>query len=331
MITLLYFQPIPPVVLRAQAVKKELEETKTLTQKLSLRESDIKEQKRIIKLKQEELSEMIIRKDLAENKLGNVTKDYELVIDKLQRKLDEAQNTLQRKEKEFNDTLDHLQSDYDSLANEKGKLKEKLNLYNKKAQLENASKTPSTESGQQSLTTGSGASLPIVIKDSPFLLQEIKRLKQNLNYERQERRKHESASLKKQLDEMTPIPDMSRKTRDQTLAHLQQEMDILRKEMYHTLATPKLVDLTKRKAGVKPLLDSTSPLHQIKKENDRIEQLNVRAKELITKIVNEAVKRKSGGNIVADFSTFPTNQMAKVSRFLSLEQVNPVAAIGLRF
>ena len=37
-----------------------------------------------IKLKQEELSEMTIRKELAEKKLGNVNKDYELTIEKLQ-------------------------------------------------------------------------------------------------------------------------------------------------------------------------------------------------------------------------------------------------------
>lgn len=35
-------------------------------------------------MKQEELSEMVIRKDLAESKLGNVHKDYALNTEKLQ-------------------------------------------------------------------------------------------------------------------------------------------------------------------------------------------------------------------------------------------------------
>jgi hypothetical protein len=36
-----------------------------------------------LKLKQEEMSEITIRKELAEKKLGNVNKDYELTIEKL--------------------------------------------------------------------------------------------------------------------------------------------------------------------------------------------------------------------------------------------------------
>ena len=37
-----------------------------------------------MKLKQEEMSEVTIRKEMAEKKLGNVNKDYELTIEKLQ-------------------------------------------------------------------------------------------------------------------------------------------------------------------------------------------------------------------------------------------------------
>jgi len=37
-----------------------------------------------LKLKQEEMSEVTIRKEMAEKKLGNVNKDYELTIEKLQ-------------------------------------------------------------------------------------------------------------------------------------------------------------------------------------------------------------------------------------------------------
>jgi len=37
-----------------------------------------------LKLKQEEMSEVTVRKEMAEKKLGNVNKDYELTIEKLQ-------------------------------------------------------------------------------------------------------------------------------------------------------------------------------------------------------------------------------------------------------
>lgn len=116
-----------------------------LTSKLENKESDIKELRKLLKEKQEQLSEMTIRKELAEKKLGNVNKDYELTIEKLQRKLEEAHNNFKKKEKEFEETLDHLQTDIDSLENEKGEMKEKLKMYSKKAYLEGMSKSTSGE------------------------------------------------------------------------------------------------------------------------------------------------------------------------------------------
>lgn len=80
-------QVLPPIQLRAESVKKDLEQTKTLTSKLENKESDIKELRKLLKEKQELLSEMTIRKELAEKKLGNVNKDYELTIEKIAEKI----------------------------------------------------------------------------------------------------------------------------------------------------------------------------------------------------------------------------------------------------
>ena len=52
---------------------------------------------------------MQIRKDKAEKKLLDSTRDSELVREKLQRKLDDALAMLKRKEKEFDETLNHFQ------------------------------------------------------------------------------------------------------------------------------------------------------------------------------------------------------------------------------
>ena len=65
--------------------------------------------KKLLKTKQEELSEMQVRKDMVEKKLSDSSKDSDLMIEKLQRKLDDAQRDLRRKEKEFEETMDHLQ------------------------------------------------------------------------------------------------------------------------------------------------------------------------------------------------------------------------------
>ncbi|CAK1556045.1 unnamed protein product [Leptosia nina] len=124
-------KPTPPIVLRAQHVKKQLEETKTLTIRLENKEADIKELRKMLKTKQEELSEMQIRRELGERKLRAVADDAELKAQEMQRKLEDVTNQLKRKEKEFEETMDHLQQDIDSLESERGALRDKLKMYAK--------------------------------------------------------------------------------------------------------------------------------------------------------------------------------------------------------
>ncbi|CAH2062374.1 unnamed protein product, partial [Iphiclides podalirius] len=135
-------KPVPPVVLRAQLVKKQLEETKTLTIKLENKEADIKELKKALKAKHEELSEMQIRRELGERKLSSAAHASELRAQQLQRRLDDALNQLKRKEKEFEETLDHLQQDIDSLEMERVTLRDKLKLYAKRGGTHHAAVTP---------------------------------------------------------------------------------------------------------------------------------------------------------------------------------------------
>ncbi|XP_013138489.1 PREDICTED: dynactin subunit 1-like [Papilio polytes] len=135
-------KPTPPVVVRAQLVKKQLEETKTLTIKLENKEADIKELKKALKGKQEELSEMQIRRELGERKLSAAASAAELRAEQLQRKLDDAHNQLKRKEKEFEETMDHLQQDIESLETERGALRDKLKLYAKRGGTHHAAVTP---------------------------------------------------------------------------------------------------------------------------------------------------------------------------------------------
>lgn len=89
-------KPIAPIVLRAQFIKKQLEETKTLTANLENREAEIRQLKLASKMKQSELSEMQIRKDLAEKKLSVLQNDHEINTEKLQRKYDETMQLLKK-------------------------------------------------------------------------------------------------------------------------------------------------------------------------------------------------------------------------------------------
>lgn len=89
----------PPIVQRAQFIKKQLEETKTLTANLENRDAEIKQLKLAAKMKQIELSEMQIRKDLAEKKLSVLQNDHEINTEKLQRKYDETMQLLKKYER----------------------------------------------------------------------------------------------------------------------------------------------------------------------------------------------------------------------------------------
>lgn len=173
-----------------------------------MKESDIKELRRVLKEKQEQYSEMNIRKELAEKKLGNVNKDYELTIEKLQRKLEEAHNTFKKKEKEFEETLDHLQTDIDSLESEKGEMKEKLKVFNKK----NTELKTSTNSQLSSLQPSLGPNLPAVVKDSPLLLQEIDSLRKMFHSERDVRINLETQKMLETLNSLKPLPPFKEKS-----------------------------------------------------------------------------------------------------------------------
>lgn len=296
--------------MRAESVKKELEQTKTLTSKLENKESDIKELRKTLKEKQEQLSEMTIRKELAEKKLSNVNKDYEMTIEKLQRKLEEAHNTYKKKEKEFEETLDHLQTDIDSLENEKGEMKEKLKLLSKKTQMElSKSGAGSQLSSLQSL----GPSLPAVVKDSPLLLQEIANLRKLFHKERNERIKLETEQMKKELNSLKPLPNF-KTAQDPELNSLFKEGAALKQEILMTLAKPTFPQIYKLKPGNGP----TAWKKHFIEENDKLLDLKRRAGEFQTKVANEMVKRKAGGRVDADFTVFPTIQMVKVSFLLRL-------------
>lgn len=89
-------KPQPPITLRAQFVKKQMEETKALKATVENREADIRQLKVDLKLKVQELSEMQYRKDLAEKKVSVLQQDFEKNAEKLQRQRDEIAEQLRQ-------------------------------------------------------------------------------------------------------------------------------------------------------------------------------------------------------------------------------------------
>lgn len=320
---------LSPIELRAQAVKKELEETKNLKQKLETKEGDIKGLKIALKLKQEELSEMSIRKEISEKKLGNSSKEFEMTIEKLQRKLDDAQQLLKRKEKEHEASMDHLQADIDSLESEKRELKDKLKNLNKKTICDGLTRK-TLGGGQEHTVTGPSSILSSSGSGGQDLLlqQQVHALRRALRMVLEEKWKLEASNSYSNFTKLKPLKVPKRPISITTTLEQQNEknknLDVaevlskkasdLQKDIYNVLATPKVVDISKRVPGSKEWSDLHGPVKQLAVEASRLKNLKDRVSNLQTEFVNFVVDRKTGGKIETDFATFPTTAMTEAVR-----------------
>uniref|UniRef100_A0A4W5R733 Dynactin subunit 1 n=1 Tax=Hucho hucho TaxID=62062 RepID=A0A4W5R733_9TELE len=91
-------QTLPPVELRATALRAEITDAEGLGMKLEDRETVIKELKKSLKIKGEELSEASVRLSLLEKKLDSSSRDADERVEKIQTQLDETQTLLKKKE-----------------------------------------------------------------------------------------------------------------------------------------------------------------------------------------------------------------------------------------
>ncbi|XP_013412801.1 dynactin subunit 1 isoform X3 [Lingula anatina] len=342
-------KPMPPVMTRANQVKGEISDTENLKYKIEAKDEDIKELKKQLKLKQDELSQQQIRYGMMDKKLENASKDGNEKIEKLQRKLDDANAQLKKKEKEFEETMDALQADIDALENEKAELKERLRVLSKKTLLEGLAK----QSGVAALVTQGSPELlrkvqgatgstspssptagipgPAVVRDSPLLLQEIDSLKMALKH-----LKNENVRLKgqKMMDQLASLPPLRVPKKPVGLAsttglikmgeapegaHGIESLNRLSKKtsaMLHELQTlsacPTVVDISKRKPGQEPLLDKASPANQLLENAARMNQLQRSTLELQVAVTNLMAANRNGGQVRTDFAAFPTPSFAKV-------------------
>lgn len=125
--------------------------------KLETKEDEIKEIKRNLKLKVDELSECKLRININENKAENSLKEAEEKGKKLVLSIDELKASFIKKEEEHIKTIDAMQQEIDTHENEIRELKKKI------------PKKTGTESGPSMMVQKPSATLT----DSPFLLQEV--------------------------------------------------------------------------------------------------------------------------------------------------------------
>ncbi|CAG9789716.1 unnamed protein product [Diatraea saccharalis] len=298
-------KPTPPVVLRAQLVKKQLDETKTLTIKLENKEADIKELRKALKAKQEELSEMQIRRELGERKLTAAARDAELRAEQLQRRLDDAQNQLKRKEKEFEETMDHLQQDIDSLESERGALRDKLKLYAKRG-------------GSHHEETPVKVVPGVVAGDVNEALQhQLKVLSWTVERERAARaaacRRAERATIRS-LRPLEHPAARSAVARRQAAAALEKQLATLHTEWTLFVARSGLVKFPEEPGKYARALQK----HKEKQKEIR-RQLEERLAVLQAEVRSQLLLHRPWRCVEADFAEFPSRELAKALSGKALE------------
>ncbi|CAH0698567.1 unnamed protein product [Spodoptera exigua] len=291
-------KPIPPVVIRAQLVKKQLEETKSLTIKLENKEADIRELRKALKAKQEELSEMTIRRELGERKLSTAARDAELRAEQLQRRLEDAHNQLKRKEKEFEETMDHLQQDIDSLETERGALREKLKLYAKRGGTHH-------EETPVKVTAGIAAG-----EVNEALQHQIKVLSWTVERERAARvsacRKAERAALRA-LRPLEHPASPAATARRHAAAQLERDLAKLQTEWTMFVARSGLVKFPSEPGQYAHALQ----LHKDRQRELR-RQLETRLAALQAEVRQQLLIHRPWRCVEADFAEFPAPELAAV-------------------
>ncbi|XP_076026876.1 dynactin subunit 1-like isoform X1 [Genypterus blacodes] len=303
-----------PVEVRANAVRAEMTDAEGLGVKLEDRETVIKEVKKSLKIKGEELSEANVRLSLLEKKLDTSTKDADERVEKIQTKLDESLALLKKKEKEFEETMDALQADIDQLEAEKAELKQRINNQSK-ITIEGL-RGPAA-SGIASIVQGSAGGLspsavgPVQVVDSPLLRQQVEAQRLGIKYLKNENNRLKAEKMRAQLASLPPLrpPKLPQKPKESSLppqglnTGIYRRTDQLLATLLKLSAEVKVVDITGK--------TSVSAGAQLLEQTARLQSLSDALDKLKGEVAEHVVSHQPGARISSDFATFPVSSFVK--------------------
>ncbi|KAM4708799.1 dynactin subunit 1 isoform 3-T3 [Discoglossus pictus] len=312
----------PPVDQRAAALRAEITDAEGLGLKLEDRETVIKELKKSLKIKGEELSEANVRLSLLEKKLDSASKDADDRVEKIQSKLEETQSLLKKKEKEFEETMDALQADIDQLESEKAELRQRLNNQSKRT-IEGLRGAPASgvasivsgiagEEEQRGVASGQvmlNGSGPVQVKDSPLLLQQIDTLRLSMKHLKHENNRLKANRIKEELSALPAlhVPKLTlskdRQREEAMSGTLYRKTSQLLDTLQELSANAKVVDITHKKTG--------SPAAQLFEQTARLKTLSDTIDKLKDEVMKETVSQCPGANVPTDFATFPSSDFIK--------------------
>uniref|UniRef100_A0A665VFD1 Dynactin subunit 1 n=1 Tax=Echeneis naucrates TaxID=173247 RepID=A0A665VFD1_ECHNA len=304
----------PPVEMRAASVRAEMTDAEGLGVKLEDRETVIKELKKSLKIKGEELSEANVRLSLLEKKLDTSTKDADERVEKIQTKLDENLSLLKKKEKEFEETMDALQADIDQLEAEKAELKQRINNQSK-ITIEGLRGPPA--SGIASIVQGSagGKLLSIMVTlqvvDSPLLRQQVEAQRLGIKHLKNENNRLKAEKMRAQLASLPPLcppklPQMSKERSslpEGLNTGIYRRTDQLLATLLKLSAEFKVVDITGKTA--------VSASAQLLEQTARLQNLSDALDKLKGEVAEHVVSYQPGAKASSDFATFPASSFLK--------------------
>ncbi|XP_006872473.1 PREDICTED: dynactin subunit 1 isoform X4 [Chrysochloris asiatica] len=323
----------PPVELRAAALRAEITDAEGLGLKLEDRETVIKELKKSLKIKGEELSEANVRLSLLEKKLDSAAKDADERTEKVQTRLDEAQSLLRKKEKEFEETMDALQADIDQLESEKAELKQRLTSQSKHTIEGLRGPLPSGIATLVSGIAGAGApgqapgSIPGpgLVKDSPLLLQQISAMRLHIAQLQHENSLLKGAQMKASLAALpplhvakVPLPPHEGPDSEVAAGALYRKTSQLLETLNQLSTHTHVVDITHTRPATKsPSAQLLEQVAQLKSLSDTIEKLK-------DEVFKETVSQRPGATVPTDFATFPSSAFLRAKE----EQQDDTVYVG---
>uniref|UniRef100_A0A3P9NMI2 Dynactin subunit 1 n=1 Tax=Poecilia reticulata TaxID=8081 RepID=A0A3P9NMI2_POERE len=311
----------PPVDLRAGALRAEITDAEGLGLKLEDRETVIKELKKSLKIKGEELSEANIRLSLLEKKLDSSSKDADERVEKIQTRLDEAQTLgLQLCHRvplcrEFEETMDALQADIDQLESEKTELKQRINSQSKMTADGLRGSSPSGIASMVSgiaggnMMAGVGPGSGVQVIDSPLLSQQIEAQRLCIKHLKNENNRLKAEKMRTQLASLPPLNITklpSKEGRPEVLSSaLYRKTDQLLETLLQMSANVKVVDIT----GKSPV----TPSAQLLEQTARLQSLRETLDKLKGEVAEHVVNLQPGARVSSDFATFPSTSFVKAT------------------
>uniref|UniRef100_A0A4W6DQC7 Dynactin subunit 1 n=2 Tax=Lates calcarifer TaxID=8187 RepID=A0A4W6DQC7_LATCA len=309
----------PPVDVRAAALRAEITDAEGLGMKLEDRETVIKELKKSLKIKGEELSEANVRLSLLEKKLDSSSKDADERVEKIQTRLDEAQTLLKKKEKEFEETMDALQADIDQLESEKAELKQRINSQSKMTIDGLRGTGPSgiasivTGIAGANMMSGVGSGSGVQVIDSPLLTQQIEAQRlciKHLKNENNRLKVRTAETMRVQLASLPPLHVTKLPSRDggrpEVLSSaLYRKTDQLLETLLQMSANVKVVDITGKSPGM------MTPGAQLLEQTARLQSLSDTLDRLKDEVAEHVVHQQPGARVSSDFATFPSTTFVK--------------------